>query len=59
MNQENVYKELNNKFNKKRKRKRHRKRKENLTFSDIENLMKHDSYTRAPGGALKQRTWGK
>lgn len=33
--------------------------KDKLTFSDVENLMKHDSYVRAPGGAFRQKTWGK
>lgn len=57
-NQEEVYYKLN----KKRKRKRRRKRKskkENLSLSDVETLMRHDSYERAHGGALRQKTWSK
>lgn len=57
--QEDVYKQLNKKHKKKRHRKRGKFKNEKLTFSDVENLMKHDSYVRAPGGAFRQKTWGK
>lgn len=57
-NQEEVYYKLNKKRNKKRHRRR-KPKKENLSFSDMENLMRHDSYERAPGGALRQKTWSK
>ena len=29
--------------------------KENLSFSYVENLMKHDSYYRGKGGSIKQK----
>ncbi|WP_185903785.1 hypothetical protein [Hathewaya massiliensis] len=29
--------------------------KESLSFSDVENLMKHDSYYRGKGGSIKQK----
>lgn len=52
-NQESVYYKLN------RHRKRHKRRKkENITFSEAERLMRHDSYKKAPGGAFRQKTWG-
>ncbi|WP_102400193.1 hypothetical protein [Haloimpatiens massiliensis] len=40
----------NRKENKKKSR-----RGENLSFSDVMELMKHDSYKRGKGGALRQR----
>ncbi|QAT40848.1 hypothetical protein [Clostridium sp. JN-9] len=57
--QSDVYKGLNKKRKKKRHRRRRRPEKEKLTFSDVENLMKHDSYVRTSGGAFRQKTWGK
>lgn len=57
--QKDVYKELNNKPKRRKKRRRgNKKKKEALSFSDIENMMKHDSHTRGRGGAIKQKTWG-
>lgn len=51
-----VYKQLNSKTKGNRKKGRGSKsNKEALSFSDIENMMKHDSYYRAKGGAIKQK----
>jgi D-ribose pyranose/furanose isomerase RbsD len=44
--------DVHKKLQKKKKRKR-RRRKENLSFNDFENMMKHDSYERK-GGAIRQ-----
>lgn len=57
-NQAEVY----TKLNKKPKRKRGRRGKcplkeDELSFSDYMELMKHDSYKRGKGGALRQKTW--
>jgi hypothetical protein len=55
--------DLNSNKNKKSRRhktrKRFKKRKKNnkLSLTDIENLMRQDSYVRGHGGALKQKTW--
>ena len=38
----------------KQKKKRKRRRKENLSFNDFENMMRHDSYERHKG-ALRSR----
>jgi hypothetical protein len=46
--------DMHNKLKKKKKRRRARRRKENLTFNDFENMMKHDSYGRGKGGAIRQ-----
>lgn len=55
--QSEVYTELNKKpKRKKRKRGRHSKNEE-LSFSDVKKLMKHDSYRRGSGGAIRQKTW--
>ncbi|NEZ47945.1 hypothetical protein FDF74_12210 [Clostridium niameyense] len=56
--QPGVHKNLNRgrKHNRKKSR---RGNKENLSFSDVMNLMKHDSYRRGRGGSIKQKTWGK
>ena len=54
--QAEVYKELNSQAKGNRKKGRGSKsNKEALSFSDIENMMKHDSYYRAKGGAIKQK----
>ncbi|WP_317724993.1 hypothetical protein [Clostridium tetani] len=39
----------------KKKKKSRRGKQEHLSFSDVMELMKHDSYYRGKGGALKQR----
>lgn len=56
--QPGIHKELkkNRKHNKKKCR---RGKNKDLSFSDVMNLMKHDSYCRGRGGSIKQRTWGK
>ncbi|QDY32687.1 hypothetical protein [Clostridium sporogenes] len=56
--QANVHKQLN-KNRKQNKKKRGRGKKEDLSFSDVMDLMSHDSYCRGKGGRIKQRTWGK
>lgn len=57
--QAEVYNELNSQAKGNRKKGRGSKsNKEALSFSDIENMMKHDSHTRGRGGAIKQKTWG-
>lgn len=52
-----VFKKLNSKSMKRKKKKRGRKKdkKESLSFSDVEKMMKHDSYYRGRGGAIKQK----
>ncbi|HBJ2602301.1 TPA: hypothetical protein LA751_001580 [Clostridium botulinum] len=54
--QPGIHKQLNKKQNKKKSR---RGKKEDLSFSDVMDLMSHDSYSRGKGGSIKQRTWGK
>ncbi|HBJ2609705.1 hypothetical protein FDA77_19095 [Clostridium botulinum] len=56
--QPNTHKQLN-KNRKQNKKKRRRGKKEDLSFSDVMDLMSHDSYCRGKGGSIKQRTWGK
>lgn len=56
--QPKTHKQLN-KNRKQNKKRRRRSKKENLSFSDVMDLMKHDSYYRGKGGSIKQRTWGK
>ncbi|AJD29646.1 MULTISPECIES: hypothetical protein [Clostridium] len=48
-----------NKNIKQNKKKCGRGKKEDLSFSDVMELMQHDSYCRGRGGSIKQRTWGK
>ncbi len=56
--QADVYKQLNSKPKSNKKRRRSRRREnQGLTFSQVEQLMKHDSYSRGRGGAIRQRTW--
>ncbi|MET7041039.1 hypothetical protein WBZ18_03450 [Clostridium botulinum] len=55
--QPNTHKQLNK--NRKQNNKKSRRGKEDLSFSDVMNLMSHDSYSRGKGGSIKQRTWGK
>ena len=52
--QPNTHKQLN-KDQKHNNKKRRRGKKEDLSFSDVMELMKHDSYYRGKGGAIKQR----
>ncbi|NFQ84168.1 hypothetical protein FDG04_02320 [Clostridium sporogenes] len=47
--QPNTHKQLN------KDKKRRRGKKEDLSFSDVMELMQHDSYYRGKGGAIKQR----
>ncbi|MCC5428317.1 hypothetical protein [Clostridium botulinum] len=56
--QPGIHKQLN-KNRKQNKKKCRRGKKEDLSFSDVMNLMSHDSYCRGKGGRIKQRTWGK
>ncbi|NCI18593.1 hypothetical protein EXM36_02930 [Clostridium botulinum] len=56
--QPGIHKELN-KNRKQNNKKCRRGKKEDLSFSDVMDLMKHDSYCRGRGGSIKQRTWGK
>ncbi|MBO0560245.1 hypothetical protein EXQ37_10960 [Clostridium botulinum] len=56
--QPNVHKQLN-KNRKQNKEKRGRGKKEDLFFSDVMELMQHDSYKRCKGGAIKQRSWSR
>lgn len=51
--QPEAYEKLN-RPGKHHKKKERKAQKENLSFSDIENLMRHDGYCRAKGGALRQ-----
>ncbi|MBY6900206.1 hypothetical protein [Clostridium botulinum] len=55
--QPGIHKQLN-KNRKQNKKKRRRGKKENLSFSNVVELMQHDSYYRGKGGVIKQRTWG-
>ncbi|HCL4447572.1 TPA: hypothetical protein N2D04_002636 [Clostridium botulinum] len=48
-----------NKNRKQNNKKCGRGKKEDLSFSDVMDLMSHDSYCRGKGGSIKQRTWGK
>ncbi|AJE09474.1 hypothetical protein [Clostridium botulinum] len=56
--QPGMHKKLN-KNRKQNKKKSRRGKKEDLSFSDVMDLMSHDSYCRGKGGSIKQRTWGK
>lgn len=49
--QPDIYKRLGQQNNKKKKQRKD----ENLSFSDVLELMEHDSYYRAKGGALRQK----
>ncbi|EQB3099721.1 hypothetical protein [Clostridium botulinum] len=56
--QPSTHKQLNK--NRKQNKKKHRRgKKEDLSFSDVMDLMQQDSYYRGRGGRIKQRTWGK
>ncbi|WP_423219966.1 hypothetical protein [Clostridium botulinum] len=56
--QPGIHKELN-KNRKQNNKKCGRGKQEDLSFSNVMDLMKHDSYCRGRGGSIKQRTWGK
>ncbi|WP_407845644.1 hypothetical protein [Clostridium tetani] len=51
--QPDIHKQLNKEQNKKKKSKRGKQ--EHLSFNDVMELMKHNSYYRGKGGALNQR----
>jgi len=55
--QSEVYKQINNKPNSNRRNNKKSKDSKGMTFSQVERLMKHDSYKRH-NGSLRQRTWG-
>ncbi|KIN79937.1 hypothetical protein SD74_18170 [Clostridium botulinum] len=57
--QPGIHKQLNKNRKQNNKKCRRGKKEENLSFSDVMDLMKHDSYCRGRGGSIKQRTWGK
>ncbi|APQ75183.1 hypothetical protein [Clostridium botulinum] len=56
--QPGIHKQLS-KDRKQNNKKCRRCKKEDLSFSNVMDLMKHDSYCRGRGGSIKQRTWGK
>ncbi|HDK7138920.1 TPA: hypothetical protein PTV74_001392 [Clostridium botulinum] len=56
--QPGIHKKLN-KDKKQNKKKSRRGKKEDLSFSDVMELMKHDSYKRCKGGAIKQMSWSR
>lgn len=49
----NILKDNKLEVHKKSNKKRKRRRGKNLSFSDFQNMMKHDSYKRV-GGAIRQ-----
>ncbi|KEI75896.1 hypothetical protein [Clostridium botulinum] len=53
--QPNTHRKLNKNRKQNNKKRRRGKQEENLSFSDVMDLMKHDSYYRGKGGALRQR----
>lgn len=53
-NQPGIHNQLNRKQGKAADVKKRYKERESLSFSDIEKLMQHDSYTRGKGGAIRQ-----
>lgn len=53
-NQPKIHKQLN-RNNQKPKRKKRDSQGEHLSFRDYMELMKHDSYYRGKGGAIKQK----
>ncbi|AUN06858.1 hypothetical protein [Clostridium botulinum] len=57
--QPGIHKQLNKNRNQNKKKSRRGKKEENLSFSDVMDLMSHDSYCRGKGGRIKQRTLGK
>ncbi|MBD5642961.1 hypothetical protein HYH96_03515 [Clostridium botulinum] len=57
--QPGIHNQLNKNRKQNKKKSRRGKKEENLSFSDVMDLMNHDSYCRGKGGRIKQRTWGK
>lgn len=57
--QPGIHKQLSKDRKQNNKKRRRGKQEENLSFSDVVELMQHDSYCRGRGGSIKQRTWGK
>ncbi|KEI79115.1 hypothetical protein N452_11150 [Clostridium botulinum A2 117] len=57
--QPSTHKQLNKNRKHNNKKRRRGKQEGNLSFSDVMELMQHDSYCRGKGGGIKQRTWGK
>ncbi|NFD28807.1 hypothetical protein EXN57_02070 [Clostridium botulinum] len=57
--QPGIHKELNKDKKQNKKKSRRGKKEENLSFSDVMELMNHDSYKRCKGGAIKQMSWSK
>ncbi|RXI46279.1 hypothetical protein DP145_06805 [Clostridium tetani] len=53
--QPDIHKRLRQQNRKQNKKKSGRGKQEHLSFSDVMELMRHDSYYRGKGGALKQR----
>ncbi|HID0814581.1 hypothetical protein [Clostridium botulinum] len=57
--QPGIHKQLNKDRQQNNKKRRRGKKEENLSFSDVMELMRHDSYKRCKGGAIKQMSWSK
>ncbi|MBN3361669.1 hypothetical protein CF064_05700 [Clostridium botulinum] len=57
--QPGIHKQLNKNRKQNKKKSRRGKKEENLSFSDVMELMRHDSYKRCKGGAIKQMSWSK
>ena len=53
--QPDIHKQLTQNGKQNKKKRRRGKREKDLSFSDYMELMKHDSYKRGKGGALRQR----
>ncbi|MCJ8173020.1 hypothetical protein [Clostridium botulinum] len=57
--QPGIHNQLNKNRKQNKKKSRRGRKEENLSFSDVMDLMNHDSYCRGKGGRIKQRTWEK
>ncbi|NME95345.1 hypothetical protein HF847_04975 [Clostridium cochlearium] len=53
--QPDIHKRLKQQNKKQNKKKSRRGKQEHLSFSDVMKLMKHDSYYRGKGGAIRQK----
>lgn len=53
--QPDIHKRLKQQNKKQNKKKSRRGKQEHLSFNDVMKLMKHDSYYRGKGGAIKQK----